>query len=277
MIRAETPTGWILITHQDHARLAGFFASAWGNKRFEAPGPREAVNAAVARHDDGWVARDAHPVITPEGRPSAFTKELVGTYAAFEEVGIEDYLRVRGEATEAVARDSAYSAILVSMHTCNLLTQQMDVSTLSPRSRELHGAFVEGQRRRQAELAESLRDDPVFRPVLGAASLDRAFKFLQACDNLSLLACAAYPNASKLRHRHPDVDNQMVEFSCEPRTPPAGFDVAFAVLPSPFGKTPLEFEIPCRVVEGKVFASSAALEEKFHAAPISKIRGVILA
>ena len=40
MLRLETETGWWLVTHPDHARLAGAFAERWGNDRFLPPEPR---------------------------------------------------------------------------------------------------------------------------------------------------------------------------------------------------------------------------------------------
>src|SRR5579863_3323303 len=86
MLRMESPTGWWLITHPDHARLAGEFATAWGNAQFRKPEPRARVLKGISCHDDGWVARDAHPTITRQGKPSAFSTELVGKYSAFEEI-----------------------------------------------------------------------------------------------------------------------------------------------------------------------------------------------
>jgi hypothetical protein len=92
MLRLETETGWWLITHPDHARLAGAFAQRWGNDRFPQPEPREHVLRGIARHDDGWAVRDAEPQITRQGRPSAFSTELVGKYSGFEEIDLVDYL-----------------------------------------------------------------------------------------------------------------------------------------------------------------------------------------
>ena len=43
MLRMESETGWWLITHPDHARLAGEFATAWGNAQFRKPEPRARV------------------------------------------------------------------------------------------------------------------------------------------------------------------------------------------------------------------------------------------
>ncbi len=77
MLRMESETGWWLIRHPDHAELAGAFAAAWGNEMFRKPEPRERVLFGIARHDDGWVARDAHLSITRQGKPSAFSTELV--------------------------------------------------------------------------------------------------------------------------------------------------------------------------------------------------------
>jgi Protein of unknown function (DUF3891) len=77
MLRLETETGYWLVRHPDHAQLAGAFAEHWGNDRFLSPEPRTHVLRAIARHDDGWAARDAAPQITRQGRPSAFSVELV--------------------------------------------------------------------------------------------------------------------------------------------------------------------------------------------------------
>ena len=103
MLRLETETGWWLVTHPDHARLAGAFAERWGNERFLPPEPRAHVLKGIARHDDGWAARDAAPQITRQGKPSAFSVELVGKYSAFEEIDLADYLAVRDRAVRLIA------------------------------------------------------------------------------------------------------------------------------------------------------------------------------
>jgi len=81
MLRMESETGWWLIRHPDHAHLAGDFATAWGNEIFRKPEPRARVLEGITRHDDGWAMRDAHPTITRQGKPSAFSIELVGKYS----------------------------------------------------------------------------------------------------------------------------------------------------------------------------------------------------
>src|SRR5271167_4901724 len=159
MLRLETETGWWLVTHPDHARLAGAFAERWGNDLFLSPEPREHVLRGIARHDDGWAARDAVPQITRQGKPSAFSTELVGKYSAFEEIDLVDYLAVRDRAVKLVAESDAYAAILVSMHTYNLLTERADRSTIVPDQLPLLDAFLAAQKSLQEELFAKIQTD----------------------------------------------------------------------------------------------------------------------
>ena len=67
-----------------------------------------------------------------QGKPSAFSVELVGKYSAFEEIDLADYLAVRDRAVRLIAEEDAYAAILISMHTYSLLTDHADRSTIAP-------------------------------------------------------------------------------------------------------------------------------------------------
>src|SRR5246127_332065 len=146
MLRMESETGWWLIRHPDHARLAGDFAEAWGNELFRRPEPRDRVLLGIRTHDDGWAARDAHPSITRQGKPSAFSSELVGKYSAFEEIDLADYLAVRERAVRLIAAEDAYAALLISMHTYSLLNDHADRSTIAPAELPLLDRFLEEQR-----------------------------------------------------------------------------------------------------------------------------------
>src|ERR1700728_4257199 len=150
MLRMETETGWWLIKHPDHAELAGAFAAAWGNALSRKPEPRERVLLGIARHDDGWAARDAHPVITRQGKPSAFSIELVGKYSAFEEIDLAEYLAVRERAVRMIAERDPYAGLLIAMHTYNLLTAHADRSTIALEGLLLLDSFLENQRAYQA-------------------------------------------------------------------------------------------------------------------------------
>ncbi len=254
MIRIRESDGWLLIKHPDHARLAGEFASCWGNERFYKPEPVESTLIGVTRHDDAWETRDSSPEITKEGLPSAFSKELVGTYDAFEEIDFCDYLAVSGQATETVASVDPYAAILVSMHTVNLLTEQADLSTLNEAERDLHTAFIEGQRSRQKELADTLKGDG--ETHTGVRNLQKGFEFLQACDSLSLICCVRYDTTLPLRHKHPDHSGNLHEIVCEPK----GSD-CYELTPYPFGENPLKLNLRALRIRGDTYEDHSSLRE----------------
>ena len=254
MLRIEESSQWLLVTHPDHARLAGEFARAWGNAEFAAPEPRHDILVAVERHDDAWVERDSQPCLTRDRRPAAFSRELVGSYNAFEDIQLADYLRVRGQATEGVAADNPYAAILVSMHTLNLLTEQADLTKLSPEDILLHRNFVERQRERQRALLANVSKIEAHDAALLPGQLDRAFRFLQACDSLSLTACVRYAKPIALRHDHPRRNGQSATLECQP----LGQDV-YRVAPYPFNEDELSFQVPFRRIPKQVFPNEAAL------------------
>src|SRR6202043_663018 len=164
MLRLESETGWWLVTHVDHAHLAGAFAEQWGNELFLAPEPREQVLRGVATHDDGWAARDQQPQITRQGKPSAFSVELVGKYSAFEEIDLEDYLSVRDRAVRLIAAEDPYAAILISMHTYSLLHDHADRSTIAPAQLPLLDRFLEQQKALQTSLRAQIAANPGFTP-----------------------------------------------------------------------------------------------------------------
>jgi Protein of unknown function (DUF3891) len=262
MLRMESETGWWLIRHPDHAELAGAFAAAWGNDRFRKPEPRARVLFGIARHDDGWGARDAHPVITREGKPSAFSTELVGEYSAFEEIDLPDYLAVRERAVQIIAEKDPYAGLLIAMHTYNLLTEHADRASIGPEGLELLDAFLDRQRSYQQELRAAIDADSSLAPIERAdQTIVEHFRLLQACDNLSLLACVAYDAPAHLLHPLPLTDGKTTEVKVIPAGPRR-----FRLSPWPFAQSELEFAFPTRHVEGKRFHSSAELEQGFNAA-----------
>lgn len=255
MIRAETKSGWKLVTHPDHARLAGRVAEAWGNERFARPEPFASILYAVDHHDDGWLLRDASPHLTREGKPEAFTRTLVGGYAAFEEIDLPSYLQVRGAATDAVAKVDPVAGVIVSMHTVNLLTEQANLDSIRPDHREAHRAFIEQQCAWQKQTAAILG--------LEADRLQRGFEFLQACDNLSLILCADYRDPVTLRHAHPDRSGQRVTIGCHGLN-----ESTWQLDPWPFAGNRLTLEVPFREVDRSACAHLTLFRSAFATAPV---------
>jgi hypothetical protein len=267
MLRMESETGWWLITHPDHARLAGAFAEAWGNEQFRKPEPRERVLHGISSHDNGWVKRDSHPSITREGKPSAFSTELVGKYSAFEEIDIQEYLAVREQAVQIIAKEDPYAGLLIAMHTYNLLTEHADRSTINGEDLALLDAFLEKQRAYQDELLEAIATDVSLSTLeKSSRTIQEHFRLLQACDNLSLLTCVAFTLPAHLLHPLPLNDGAETTVNVQP----IGVR-EFRLSPWPFAEEELQFKFPARHVEGRYFSSSADLEAAFHAASIENL------
>src|SRR6266481_1236355 len=190
MLRLETETGWWLVTHPDHARLAGAFAEQWGNDNFLRPKPRAHVLKGISCHDDGWATRVAAPQITRQGKPSAFSSELVGKYSAFEEIDLADYLAVREAAVKQVTANNLYAGLLVSMHTYDLLQNRADHQTIAADQLALLKDFLQAQQVFQARAKRELATGNEHSPEdITEACIAGNFHLLQACDNLSLLTC----------------------------------------------------------------------------------------
>ncbi len=266
MIRLELENHWLLLPHHEHARLAGEFARHWKNDEFLPPEPFAHVLDAVSRHDDSWEPRDAEPELTAEGRPSAFSRELVGTYSAFEEIDLRPYLEVRAGATEKAAARDAYAAILISMHTVNLLTEQADLDSLTPENRTLHAAFVRNQKRRQEELRQKVAGKSELAPYVGDKGLNRAFAFLQACDSLSLNVAVDYEVPGTLRHKHPRRNGETTVINYERLK-----HRHYRLFPWPFDEPELSFEIPYRRVTGKTFKSTDDFRSRYQSSAIERV------
>ncbi len=256
MLRLETEDGWWLVTHPDHAHLAGEFASHWGNALFSTPEPREQVLRGIYRHDDGWRERDRTPAVTKQGKPAAFSTELVGTYSAFEEIDLAAYLEVRREAVQLIAMEDPYAAILISMHTHNLLSERADRSTIRADELPWLDAFLVEQMTLQRALRERLLNGgTVAKDHLTAEALHRNFQLLQACDNLSLLSCVDFGRDATLLHPFELRDGKTREVKVQ-----RVGERAFRLTPYPLATEEISFKLRARFVAGKEFASAAALK-----------------
>jgi hypothetical protein len=264
MLRMASDTGWWLITHPDHARLAAAFASHWGNSLFTPPTPHTEVLDAIRVHDDGWAARDAHPSITRQGKPSAFSHELVGKYSAFEEIDLAAYLAVRESALDQVEARCPYAALLVSLHTYNLLTDRADRSTIPPAQLPLLDNFLARQHARQQALRTTLQSTT-------DQSITDNFRLLQATDNLSLLSCVSYNQPATLLHPLPTTTGH-APIDVTPIAPRS-----FRLTPYPLDAPLLTFELPARHVEGHTFSTAQHIQSSFDQAPVQQLTITITA
>ncbi len=273
MLRLETPTGWWLITHPDHAHLAGDFATAWGNALFAPPEPRRHVLRGIYEHDEGWRTRDAQPAITADGKPAAFSTELVGKYSAFQDIDLAAYLAVRRSAVLAIAEDDPYAAILISMHTVNLLTERADRSTINPAGLPLLDTFITHQRELQHQLHDQLLDLATIPTThLTPHALLENFRLLQACDNLSLLSCVDFTQPATLLHPLPLRDGTTTEITVTRLA-----ERTFRLTPYPLSESTLHFHLPARFIPTKTFLNSEQLSDELADANLQTLEVTISA
>jgi hypothetical protein len=273
MLRLETNDGWWLVTHPDHAHLAGEFASKWGNELFAPLRPREHVQRGIFRHDDGWRERDAQPMITKRGTPAGFSTDLVGKYTAFEEIDLVSYLEVRRKAVQLIAMDDPYAAILISMHTHNLLSERADRSTMREDQLPWLDAFLVEQSSLQRALRERLlAEGKLSEADLSRDTLHKNFQVLQACDNLSLLSCVDFAGQATLLHPLPLCGGDASEVKVRrigERT--------FHLTPYPLSEPRLTFKLNARFVPGKTFAGSDVFRTLLDNASMEELEVVITA
>jgi hypothetical protein len=273
MLRLATPEGWWLITHPDHAHLAGDFASSWGNDHFAPPEPRRPSLHGIYEHDEGWRDRDAAPSITREGRPAAFSTELVGKYSAFEDIDLEAYLAVRRNAVLTIADEDPYAAILISMHTYNLLSARADRSTIRSEQLPLLDRFLESQQALQADLIDQLLDaGELPTNQLTPEALTANFRLLQATDNLSLLSCVDFAAPATLLHPLLLRDGTSTEVNVQ-RTA----ERTFRLTPYPLREPTMRFTLPARFVPGTTFRTSEELSDKLSDAGLQTLEVTITA
>jgi hypothetical protein len=186
----------------------------------------------------------------------------VGKYSAFEEIDLGDYLAVRDRAVRMVAAQDPYAALLVSMHTYNLLTARADRTTIQPEQLPLLDAFLAKQLQLQEELRGRLAEDKQLTPEETSPSrIENHFRLLQACDNLSLLSCVDYTQPGNLQHALPQSNGGESRIEVERLG-----ERHFRLAPYPFAASPLVFDLPARHVEGTHFDGVEELQKKFHAA-----------
>src|SRR4051812_26402566 len=95
----------VLIRQPDHARLAARLMAAWQDGGLPGHPRRDAILAATAAHDDGWIQEDAEPTVGADGRPVDFiTADLAVKQRVWRRV------------VETLGGEQPYAAALVAQH-----------------------------------------------------------------------------------------------------------------------------------------------------------------
>ena len=164
----------VAIGQPAHAWVSGQLARAWGNERFGAVDPYEDVCLAAEQHDAGMAAWEVRPTLN----------ERTGLPRSFMELTLDEHLEIWWSAAPLVAAQSAYAALLVSMHG-TALYERRDLARLSAADADRVRAFLAGQRELQERLLAALAADP--------AQVRRNQRLIWTWDSLSLALLLDWP------------------------------------------------------------------------------------
>lgn len=238
MLLREQDGGVLAIGQQSHAWLSGQLARAWGNRRFGSVEPWEEVCLAADQHDLGWAERDRAPLWNRD----------TGLPRSFMEMPLEEHLRIWTQGPPRLLTQTAYAALLVSMHGWRLY-ERRDLDRASPEDAAAIRAFLAEQRVWQRELMEQLEPDEEL--------LERNSRLIWTWDYLSLALCLGWNPATA--QGAPTADGQVY---IELTTTPSG---STAVDPWPFGADMLR--VRCQGRRLTAADDERALREQLGRAP----------
>lgn len=163
---------WVLFSQPDHAVFGGDIAKAWSSPAFAPLVPEVEVLAAINRHDDGWRTWEEHPQVDRDtGRP-----------IAFNEMPLEDSLRIWQTSIEAGRSQGPLVAYAIAGHFARLLNQ-FDSWRGNSRLRPQAEHFLTGT---NASMADWLAKWRAEFPDSSPGHARRVVEFVRLFDALSL-------------------------------------------------------------------------------------------
>jgi hypothetical protein len=176
IVRNQSDGSVVMITQNDHAKLAGMFAAHWGNGRFERPRPYIPLVRAAQYHDGGWLRYETNPHLDP----------ATGKSPSYQQVPNDaPQLAAYQWAIDMLTEVDSYTGLLVSKHRTGLWQSRYGVITQPPA----------GPPRKLSDDIEDFIAHNEARQHVITAGLDRHevavnYNLLQVWDLLSLYICS---------------------------------------------------------------------------------------
>lgn len=237
MIARKGPSGLVLLTQDDHARLTGALAEAW---RWPLPRPEETARAC-AMHDSGWVEWDAAPRVDAEGSPHTY-----------QNMPPDDYLDIWERGFSSAWAEGEWVGLLVSLHGSRFLERKRD--------RPEYARVLDEEAARRGAALRSIED----------SDAERAFLLLRYLDGLSLFLCDDWDAPWSADAPGPDGGNVKVE-----ATRWGGDGVVLD--PWPFRVQEVRVEVPARHLGADRLGSDEELRRAFRDAAPSTLSWRLLA
>jgi hypothetical protein len=216
MIVRETGVRFRLVRQHDHGLASGELAAHWAGE-IE---PREAVLYAIANHDLAWEELDGEVLWNPEtGKPYSFTSYPLRPK-------LEAYRR----GLDRIQEREPYAACLCSMH-----YRGLEGDRKTPPS----PAFQRAEEERQESIKRGLSEREL-------GELERNFRLLRLCDELSLFVCLNEPGEHAL-----PFGSEVFEFAGKRMRPVwhgSPKEPALSLDPNPF-TGPFDLRVPYTTVD----------------------------
>jgi Protein of unknown function (DUF3891) len=272
-----------LVTHPDHAAVAGALAEGWGNARFAPPRRADSFRLVARRHDDGWATLDSQPAYNADAlRP-----------AHFLEVPLETSIEHYRPGVDALHRDDPYAGMLASMHWAGLYSARWGLQAGAAVGHPAARAVVAGEQRRWVEAMAELWAFQGPRSAFEAGAW-YAYELLQAVDLLSLCLCtidlavATDPTAEPVAVAatlaaidQPPGARIVPSVPAEPGGARHDLTVrvaepgVVAIEPSPFPPDALAVAVPGRAIDDRAYRSAEAAASATAAAGMESTQVVI--
>lgn len=263
MIVQSAPAGEarLVIRQTDHAKLAGQFAEAFGNREFAPPEPAEPCLFVAAHHDEGWRPVDEQVLQDPA---TGLPYHLPQTPMAL-------ILQTNAGSPEFNGYYHPYSGLLSSMHTTGLyngrygMSDRVTINLIPAEHRPAVEAMLAAEQERQARLKAEMAGSPL-QLACEEVVLFHNYKLLQFFDLLALYFNLEHDGArrdSSFEHVPRDVgeDATIAIRRLEPRR--------YALHPYPFRESPMSFSYVGRLMSPQPPGSD--LRELFESTePISE-------
>jgi hypothetical protein len=250
IVRNQSDGSVVMITQNDHAKLAGLFAAHWGNRTFERPRPYASMMRAAQYHDGGWLRYETNPHLNT----------ATGQTPTYQQVPNDaPQLAAYQWAIDMLTEVDSYTGLMVSKHRTGLWQQRYGAITQPPPgpSRKLSGEVEDFITRNEA------------RQHVITAGLDRHevavnYNLLQVWDLLSLYICSNDQHKSHVIEPAPTAyaaGTGGVALKLAPASPST-----IAIDPFPFDQAALEAAIVYRHLPASVLHDADSFRAAYFGA-----------
>lgn len=253
IVRKEANGEMLLVGQTDHSRLAGQFASHWGNAQFAPPTPYESIARAATFHDFGYLRYETNPAFNAEsGETPNFRDVLTDAKRLEEYQWCFDWF----------LEPDPYASLIVSMHRTGLWRGRYDAIQHPPhairKQKPEVDAFVEKN--------EALRKEKLAEFGWDPAQVRTNYRLLQVWDLLSLYFSCQEPAEDYIVPVPTSYADKEGEGAKVTLTPLSANRIQ--VDPFPFDTSPLKIQLAAHRLSQQKFPDQDAFKKAYFQAPM---------